>query len=206
ENFQTGSHESIAFALELLNIFVDEELKPVLFPVIDTLSPSEKLAKLREEFPRGGFDGTEALLQIIFRETGLVSNWTKVCALYAYVKSSPEKIDDVIKAQVFSEHTSVRTSALWSVKKLSPGVFYDITDRLKKTNRAKWAGQLQHEFEAIEADSEMPLYMELVLRLKSFAVFKDVSPEILAELVLSADVSTPDNGSLGNAKTASGRI
>ncbi len=206
ENFQTGSHESIAFALELLNIFVDEELKPVLFPVIDTLSPSEKLAKLREEFPRGGFDGTEALLQIIFRETGLVSNWTKVCALYAYVKSSPEIIDDVIKAQVFSEHTSVRTSALWSVKKLSPGVFYDITDRLKKTNRTKWAGQLQHEFESIEADSEMPLYMELVLRLKSFDVFKDVSPEILAELVLSGDVSTPDNGSLENAKTASGRI
>ncbi len=194
ENFENGTNESITFALELLNIFVDEELKPILFPVIDDLSPQEKFLKLCEEFPRESYDECQILQQLIFREGGQINNWTKVCALFAYGSLKKVEPDNTIKAQLFHEDKLIRHAALWVMKMKNPEAFQKILIRLKRSNKIAWANQLELEYQSIDDSHKMPLLMRKSLKLRSFNTFRKVSPEILSELVVNGDINAVNPG------------
>ena len=55
ENIVNGTTESITFAVEMMDIFVEEELKPKLLPVMDELKVQERLAKLQNNYPSRRF-------------------------------------------------------------------------------------------------------------------------------------------------------
>ncbi len=51
ENMESGDPDNMAFAMELLDIFIDTELKPKLIPLLDDSPTREKLANFRLHFP-----------------------------------------------------------------------------------------------------------------------------------------------------------
>ena len=51
-NLQNGSTENIGYAIELLDIFIAEEIKTILFPLFDDKPINEKLRLLQVHFPR----------------------------------------------------------------------------------------------------------------------------------------------------------
>ena len=61
DNVESGSADGIAFAIELLDLFLNQELKPKLFPLIDDIPVNEKVRQLqnplskRKLYPYTGF-------------------------------------------------------------------------------------------------------------------------------------------------------
>ncbi|MFW6218876.1 MAG: hypothetical protein ACOC3S_02025 [Bacteroidota bacterium] len=51
ENLQTGTSESIGFAMELLDIFIHDEIKPYLLPLLDDMPLADKIKELQKEYP-----------------------------------------------------------------------------------------------------------------------------------------------------------
>jgi ATP:ADP antiporter, AAA family len=82
-NIESGTSESIGFALELLELFIDEDVKPTLFPLIEDINVEDKIVQLEQFFPvKVGESYLDILKNIINRDYNSISSWSKVCAIY----------------------------------------------------------------------------------------------------------------------------
>ncbi len=52
ENIDSGTAEGIAYAVELLDVFLSEQLKQRVIPILDDLGNSERIDRL-QDFTRG---------------------------------------------------------------------------------------------------------------------------------------------------------
>ena len=78
ENILEGTTESITFAVEMMDIFVEEELKPKLIPIMDELRIGERLAKLQNYYPPEDFESyQDLLLQVINRDYNRINRLYK---------------------------------------------------------------------------------------------------------------------------------
>ena len=53
ENSENGSIESVSYTLEIIDIVIDESLKPKLIPLIDIISDEQKVKSLHQYYPGG---------------------------------------------------------------------------------------------------------------------------------------------------------
>ena len=89
ENIMDGTTESITFAVEMMDIFVEDELKPKLFPVMDDLKINDRLVKLQNNYPPEDFDSYEdLLLQVINRDYNRINRYTKALAMFRFSELS----------------------------------------------------------------------------------------------------------------------
>src|SRR5690606_30552958 len=83
ENIDSDDPDSIAFALELLDLFVDAELKPKLLPLLDDTSTENKLRQLQIHYPRERYTPIQVINYLLNRDFNLNNRWTKACAIHA---------------------------------------------------------------------------------------------------------------------------
>jgi ATP:ADP antiporter, AAA family len=51
ENIESGDPNGIAYAIELMDLFIDPDLKPKLFPLYDDIPDSEETGVIADLFP-----------------------------------------------------------------------------------------------------------------------------------------------------------
>ena len=103
ENVDFGTPESLTYAIELMNIFLDETLKPKMFPLFDDLHPEERISRLDVHYTPEYFKGHEdALLQVINRDYKRISRWAKGLAIYRLASLEEAKITPDLIANVFN--------------------------------------------------------------------------------------------------------
>jgi len=74
DNIESGTAEGASYALELLELFIDEEIKPKLFPIVEDISLIEKIKQLQNFYPIEKISFEELLVAIINRDINF-----KVC-------------------------------------------------------------------------------------------------------------------------------
>src|SRR5690606_16688916 len=85
DNISSGDPDNIAFALELMDMFIDAGLKPRLFPLFDDTPLEEKLRNLQLYYPRESYTPVQVINYILNRDYNLTNRWTKACAIHATV-------------------------------------------------------------------------------------------------------------------------
>ncbi len=111
ENIKNGTSESIGFAIELLDIILEDELKPYIPPLLDDSPILEKYKKLEIFFPREKMDEYELMLALLNRDYNWTNRWTKICALNI-IKEHPQlKIDEALAANIFNPDPIIRELA-----------------------------------------------------------------------------------------------
>jgi hypothetical protein len=93
--------ESSGYALELLDLLVAEDIKQMLFPLIDDISANEKIKLLQDYFPIEKKNYLETLTDILNRDFNLLCVWTKACALIELNDNEKVAISDDIAALIF---------------------------------------------------------------------------------------------------------
>jgi hypothetical protein len=91
ENIDSGTSEGITYAVELLDVFLSEQLKQKVIPVLDEISENEKINRLDVFYPRVRLDSKLVLKFIINRDFTQSNRWTKACVLYEIAN---QKLDD----------------------------------------------------------------------------------------------------------------
>jgi MFS family permease len=91
ENIDSGTSEGITYAVELLDVFLSEQLKQRVIPVLDEISENEKINRLDVFYPRVRLDSKLVLKFIINRDFTQSNRWTKACVLYEIAN---QKLDD----------------------------------------------------------------------------------------------------------------
>ncbi len=131
ENIENGTSDSITFAVEMMDTFVDEELKPRLLPVVDELKVDERLGKLQNNYPPEDFESYEDLLyQIINRDYNRINRYTKALAMYRISQISDHVASDII-ANLFNPDPLLLQTAAFTIYQIDKSLYHEHTGRLK---------------------------------------------------------------------------
>lgn len=130
ENIESGTAEGITYAIELLDVFLSEQLKQRVIPILDDLVDSERVYQLQEFFPRVRLDDKLVLKFLINRDFAQSNRWTKACVLYqiGIQKITDFKLDLI--AQLFNPDQLIREVSAWALYQHSREGYDDNTRRL----------------------------------------------------------------------------
>jgi hypothetical protein len=138
ENIESGSSEAIVYALEIMDLLISPELKPLVFPVLEDLPYAHVLKKLDSTFPRQRLDRHERLSAIVNREYDKIGIWTRTCAVQAIGELASEIVPDLL-ASIHHPNPIIHEVAARSIVALDSKAYarqrkklpYDIRERLE---------------------------------------------------------------------------
>ena len=180
-NIESGTSDSIGYAIELLDIFVEDDLKYKLIPVLDDSAPEDKLKKLDSDFPRDRFTSFEVLREIINRDYNSINRWTKICAIHSYAMHKDAKVIDDLVANLFNPDPLIRETAAWAICKHDLNAYQRYCERLplpvvREINRSV--------LPALQSDDEgLLLNLEKVIFLYQMPLLNGVPGVILSDII-----------------------
>ena len=178
ENIDSGTAEGITYAIELLDVFLSEQLKQRVIPILDDLTDAERTKRLEDYYPRVRLDSKLVLKFLINRDFAQSNRWTKACVLFqiGILGIADFKLDLI--AQLFNPDTLIREVSAWALYKLNPEEYLKNTKRLGEG--------MQKELDALIIQSKKKTRFELVLFFQKNNFFENVPGITLSYL---ADIS-----------------
>lgn len=183
ENLESGDPDNIAFALELLDLFVDQELKPKLIPLLDESPTQEKLKLLQLHFPRESYTPIQVINYILNRDYNLNNRWTKACALHASAYMPDFRVNRGLAAQVFNSDKLLQETAAWVIYNKDRNSYHAIRERLPNRDKKFLDTSIESNQLLDGLDDGFFLGIEMVMFIKQLDVFKNVHGSILSDLV-----------------------
>jgi len=178
------------YALEIIEETVSKKERAFLLPLIEHLSPQERLQRLEDRFPHDTAGSVRRLTQMIQREEGSITPLTKVYILYlvgemSYTlnlvgKISLDKLVEYIIPNLRADHPVIRETALSTLAKLDSGVFDRYAPELQDDVNAD-VRQIACQNE-IKGNMTMLLTIEKVIILKEVEIFAQIPEEVLIDL------------------------
>lgn len=156
ENLDSGTVESVNFALEMLDIVVDDEIKPRLTAFLDVVSDEDKVKNLFQFYP-GNIPEYETLIQdLVNKDYNHIGVWAKACSIRSlYGVSRPDETDFLV-ALLFGVHRILREEACRYLKDNYDDVYSNCSYRLP--------GRYREQLELVlkeEKDEKELLYTKL---------------------------------------------
>ncbi len=111
-NLESGTLESVNLALEMIDIIVDDAIKPRLTALLDVISEEDKLKSLFQFYPGEIPDYQDLVVDLINTDYNRIGVWTKSCALKSLYNISNIEDPDFVIALLFSPNRILREEAL----------------------------------------------------------------------------------------------
>lgn len=191
ENIESGTSEGSIYAIELLDVFLSDDLKQRVIPVLDDLPYSEKTKKLEIFYPRDRLSNKLVLKFILNRDFSQINRWTKACVLYqiGLMKIEDYKLDLI--ANLFNPDQLIYEMAAWALHEIDEKEYAENVSRLPFKKR-KHLDSLVLNSE----DSKTSLAFEKVLFLEKMDAFSDVSGLSTARVVDIIDLLVLEEGEM----------
>lgn len=198
ENIETETSEGVAFGLELLDMFIQSDLKPKLFPLLDDMPVTEKQKQLHLYFPRENYTPHESLKNALNRDYNQLNRWTKACALYALSYEKDFEIDYSVIAHLFNEDILIQEVTAWLMQKRDPEKYEAVSQRLSHKAKIRLEQKLKQNNSLDPLDEDSMLKIEMVMFLKQIDFFKEVPGKYLCDLVDTASIIRLEGGAEWN--------
>lgn len=182
ENLETGDPDNIAFAMELLDLFIDAELKPKLLPLLDESSTPEKLSQLQIFFPRESYNPIQVINYILNRDFNFNNRWTKVCAIHASAYIPDFRISRGLVAQMFNKDKLLQETAAWVIYNKDHQLYERIADRLPAKDK-RFLDTAIHNNQLLDGLNDgFFLFIEMVMFIKQTRIFRNIHGLMLSDL------------------------
>lgn len=188
ENILAGTPDSIQYALELLDLFVDIDLKPKLIPLLDDSRTSDKLEKLQTYFPRESYNPVQVINYVLNRDFNYNNRWSKVCAVHAAAFLSSFRVSRGLISQMFNNDKLLQETAAWVIYNKDKAAYDTITERLPSKDKRFLDTAIRNNQLLDGLDDGFFLHIEMILFLKELPVFRGIAGNLLSAL---ADKITP---------------
>lgn len=196
DNLAQDSQEKRAYALEIIDILVSQELKAILFPLLDDITSVQRLKQLHAFFPQQSLGRNQRLKAILSRPDEWINPWTKACALYTIgsiggewkqggageFSYSSALLHSAVISALSAPNPLVRETAVWTLSRLDPGKYRSYTRDLQNDSSSEIARAVR-QVEAERQGEKVPLLLiERVIILKALGIFSETPEEVLAEV------------------------
>jgi ATP/ADP translocase len=102
ENLESGTVASVNYALEMIDMVIDESVKPRLIPLLDVIPEEEKLKSLFQFYPGEIPDYQHLIEDFINRDYNLLGIWTRACVIRNLQEIESDSLAESIVALLFS--------------------------------------------------------------------------------------------------------
>jgi ATP/ADP translocase len=137
ENLESDTVESGNFALEMIDIVIDESIKPKVIALLDIIPDEDKLKTLYQFFP-GEVPTIEKLKEdIINRDYNLINLWTKACTLRNIPALQSDSITESASALLFSPEQVLQEEAARLMSRSEGNIYNLVSARLPESSRRK---------------------------------------------------------------------
>jgi ATP:ADP antiporter, AAA family len=182
ENLESGDHDSIAFAMELLDLFIDPELKPKLLPLLDDSSTDEKLKHLQIHYPRESYNPIQVINYILNRDYNFNNRWTKVCAIHASAYINDFRISRGLVAQMFNSDKLLQETAAWVIYNKDKNLYSKISERLPARDKRFLDSSIENNQLLDGLNDGFFLFIEMVMFIKQSSAFRNINGLLLCDL------------------------
>lgn len=131
ENLSGGTVESVNYALEMIDIVIDESIKPKIVSLVDVVPDEEKLKNLHQFFPGAIPEYNELIDSLLNRDYNQIGIWAKANALRSLKDASAGYEADTIIALLFSQELILREEATRLLAATAPDMYFSASTRLK---------------------------------------------------------------------------
>lgn len=183
ENIQLGTADSIQYALELLDLFLDNDLKPKLVPLLDDTATSDKLEKLQVYFPRENYNPVQVINYVLNRDFNYSNRWTKACAIHATAYLDEFRVSRGLIGQMFNQDRLLQEVAAWVVFNKDKQTYYTISDRVPARDKRFMDNAIENNRLLDGLDDGFFLGIEMVMFIKELRAFRNISGVLLSDLV-----------------------
>lgn len=182
ENIESGDPDNIAFAMELLDLFIDPELKPKLVPLLDDIPVEEKLKQLQIYFPRESYNPVQVINYILNRDFNQNNRWTKACAIHASAYVEEFRISRGLVAQMFNADKLLQETAAWVIYNKDKKVYDAIADRLPARDKKFLDSSIENNRLLDGLNDGFFLWIEKVMFTKQIPAFTNIHGSLLSDL------------------------
>jgi len=139
ENIESGTTEGVSFAIEMLDLFIADQLKGFLFALLEDNRPDEKIRELELHFPINVYGNSDVLKQIMNRSANYLNNFTRACAIYSFLNLSEEEqvISNDIIANLFNNDPLLNETAAIVMQRIDPKSYNASKERLTEDQQEK---------------------------------------------------------------------
>jgi ATP:ADP antiporter, AAA family len=190
ENLDAGTKEGSGYALELMDIFVNEELKRYLFPLFEDNAPAEKLRVLQEEYPVLKLTPEQVLKSILNRSRNELSDYTKLIALQSYPELGKSEITDDIVSHLFNPDINIAETAAWLNHKIVPQTLDNYLSRVD----SRLKDELSIKISNFTKYNERRLFISFMRFLQQMEPFSLLSGEQIREFAAHFERYDIDKG------------
>ncbi len=166
-----SSDEKRAYALEVIDVLVSLELKTMLVPLFDTLSPTERLQRLNTIFPQQPRSCNQRLQEIITGSDAWVNSWTKACALHVIGRLSAIELSETVLSALSSSDPLIRETALRTLFTLDQSLYDRYTDELDEDPSPRVTRTLRQIDMSRKGEKLMLSTLEKVIILRAIDLF-----------------------------------
>ncbi|HEX8040368.1 MAG TPA: HEAT repeat domain-containing protein [Chryseosolibacter sp.] len=178
ENIDSGTADSITYAIELLDVFLSDQLKQRVIPVLDDLTDTERINRLDNFYPRVKLDSKLVLKFIINRDFTQSNRWTKACVIFQIGMQRIEDFKLDLIAQMFNPDAFIKEVSAWALYQMNPAEYHKNVRRLGDYQR--------RELDDLIVHSKKMTRFEKVLFFQKVPVFENIAGIVLSHL---ADIS-----------------
>jgi hypothetical protein len=182
DNIESGDPDGIAFAMELMDLFVDKELKPKLFPLLDDSPTDQKLAQLQLYYPRESYNPIQVINYILNRDFNQNNRWTKACAVHAAAYLSDFRVSRGLIAQVFNNDRLLQETSAWVIYNKDKKAYEAIRERLPHRDKKFLDSAIENNQLLEGLEDGFFLSIEMVMFLKQLSVFRNIDGTLLSDL------------------------
>lgn len=116
DHLKSSSKEKRAYAAEILEVTLSQELKELTLPILENLSLSERLERLERGFPQKRKSKLELLVALLAPNEGKIRSWTKACAIYGAAQSSTEGLTEELARLSSDPSPLVAETSQWALQ------------------------------------------------------------------------------------------
>ena len=182
DNIESGDPDNIAFAMELLDLFIEPELKPKLVPLLDDISIPEKLKLLQIHFPRESYNPVQVINYILNRDFNMNNRWTKACAIHASAYVEDFRISRGLVAQMFNADKLLQETAAWVIFNKDKKAYEAIAERLPARDKKFLDSSIENNQLLDGLNDGFFLWIEKVMFTKQIPAFENIHGSLLSDL------------------------
>lgn len=193
ENLESGTSEGIGYALELLDLFISDELKPKLFPVVEDMQDIDRVRQLQNFYAIEKLSIEDLFIDIINRDVNFINIWTKACAIQALIDSKINDVPEDLIAHVFNPIEFLRETALVAINTIQKETYYSLRNRLEDYHIEDFDSTID-----LIDESKRALIFDKTMFLKSINYFKTAQGRYLYHLATKMQEFTSEYSDYSN--------
>jgi AAA family ATP:ADP antiporter len=181
ENIESRTSEGITYAIELLDVFLPEDIKQKIIPILDDMEDEERVKRLQVYFPLFEMTTEQIVKYVITRDYNQTNRWSKACAFY-YVGMYPFKTSfEMLEiANLFNPDWLIKEMAAWALYQRSTDLYFEHINRLPKIEVQRLNSKILSRSESVDFQQSLVFYVIKFLKNKSN--FSDLSGLFLSNV------------------------